>query len=519
MPARRLVPFALTTLAAVFAGAVMLQVWPDGRFNGLDSASAADSTVTISQGVDPVTMDPLQRTITPTTNASINMFDTLLRHDRDGNFIPWLATSWRHVAPAVWEFKLRKGVRFWNGDPLTSADVKFSVEKIKDPSEGSEQGPRVNTIDHVETPDPYTVRYVTIKPTAIIPANPWDVFIVDAKYWKEHGNAYQAEHPMGSGPYEFKSWRKDEELALDANPNWWHGRPPIDHVIFKPIPEAASRVAALRTGETDLITNVPAQYQIQIQGGRNTKLESARSVRVLFVAFNTLKAGPQQNKLVRQAFNYAVDVPAIVKTVLGGRGFELPSPLPPHWFGYDPRIPFYKHDLNKAKALLAQAGYPDGKGLELVLNAPVGRYNKDKEIAEALAGQLSQTGARVTTRIQEWTVYVNQTSARALTPMYELGWGNDSYDADNTLTSLFTSTARLSTYANPQLDPLIEAARYETNSAKRQALYDKALAIIHDEAPWIFLFQYEDLYGTSKRLEWQARGDELLYCDEMKLGG
>ena len=261
------------------------------------------------------------------------------------------------------------------------------------------------------------------------------------------------------------------------------------------------------------------QDQLQLAAGRTTQLESARSVRVLFIAFNTVKPGAQDNKLVRQALNYALDVPAIVQTVLGGRGYPLATPLPPNFTGYDPKIPFYKHDLAKAKALLAQAGYPDGKGLELVLNAPTGRYNRDKEVAEAVAGQLSATGATVTTRIQEWTTYVNQTSQRALTPMYELGWGNDSYDADNTLTSLFASDARLSTYANPALDKLLTDARYEVDPAKRQALYSKALTIIHDEAPWLFLFEYEDLYASTKRLQWQARPDELLLCDEMKLSG
>ena len=480
---------------------------------------AADTTVVISQGVDPVTMDPLQRTITPTTNAQLNMFDTLMRHDRDGKLIPWVATSWRRVAPTVWEFKLRHDVKFWNGDPLTSADVKFSIEKIKDPAEKSEQGPRVNTVERIETPDPYTVRLVTPRPVALIPGYLWLTMIVDGKYWTEHGNAYQAEHPMGSGAYVFKSWTKDEELDLDVNPNWWHGRASIEHVIFKPIPEAASRVAALRTGETDLITNVPVQDQLQLAAGRNTQLESARSVRVLFIAFNTLKPGAQDNKLVRQALNYALDVPAIVKTVLGGRGYPLATPLPPNFTGYDPKIPFYTHDLAKAKALLAQAGYPDGKGLELVINAPTGRYNRDKEVAEAVAGQLSETGAKVTTRIQEWTTYVNQVSQRALAPAYELGWGNDSYDADNTLTSLLSSDARLSTYANPALDKILTDARFELDPAKRQALYSKALTIVHDEAPWLFLFEYEDLYASTKRLQWQARPDELLLCDEMKLSG
>jgi len=494
-----------------------------GGSAALAPAGAADSTVTISQGVDPVTMDPLKRTITPTTNVHYNIFDTLVRQDREGKLLPWVATSWKRVAPTVWEFKLRHDVKFWNGDPLTSADVKFSVEKIKDPTEGSEQGPRVATVDRIETPDSYTVRYITAKPTAMIAGYPWQVFIVDSKYWKEHGDdvghssGYQAEHPMGSGPYIFKSWRKDEQLVTEANANYWHGRPSVDSVIWKPIPEAAARVAALRTGETDLITNVPAQYQLQLAGGRNTRLTSARSIRVLFFAFNTLRPGPQQNKLVRQALNYAIDVPAIIQTVLGGRAYAVNTPLPPNFVGYDPKIPFYHHDLAKAKALLAQAGYPDGKGIDMLINAPIGRYNKDKEIAEAIAGQLSQTGGHFTTKIQEWTTYVNFTSSRGLTPVYELAWGNNSYDADNTLTSLFTSDARLSTYANPALDKLIVDARYETDPKKRQAVYDKSLEIIHDEAPWLFMFQYEDLYATTKRLAWEARGDEDIFCDEMKL--
>jgi peptide/nickel transport system substrate-binding protein len=494
-----------------------------GGSAALAPAGAADSTVTISQGVDPVTMDPLKRTITPTTNVHYNIFDTLVRQDREGKLFPWVATSWKRVTPTVWEFKLRHDVKFWNGDPLTSADVKFSVEKIKDPAEGSEQGPRVATVERIETPDSYTVRYITAKPTAMIAGYPWQVFIVDSKYWKEHGDdvghssGYQAEHPMGSGPYIFKSWRKDEQLVTEANANYWHGRPSVDSVIWKPIPEAAARVAALRTGETDLITNVPAQYQLQLAGGRNTRLTSARSIRVLFFAFNTLKPGPQQNKLVRQALNYAIDVPAIIQTVLGGRAYAVNTPLPPNFVGYDPKIPFYHHDLAKAKELLAKAGYPDGKGIDMLINAPIGRYNKDKEIAEAIAGQLSQTGGHFTTKIQEWTTYVNFTSSRGLTPVYELAWGNNSYDADNTLTSLFTSDARLSTYANPALDKLIVDARYETDPKKRQAVYDKSLEIIHDEAPWLFMFQYEDLYATTKRLAWEARGDEDIFCDEMKL--
>ena len=499
--------FRVVLAAALLAGAL-----PAG------AAAGRDDTVVISQGVDADTLDPLKTSVRTTFVIVSQMFDTLLVHDTPGHLGPSLASSWRRVAPTVWEFSLRKNVKFWNGDPLTSADVKFTVEKIKDPAYKSQQTPSVNTILRVETPDPYTVRYVSARPTALVPGRPWDVRIVDAKYWQAHGDAYMGDHPLGSGPYVLKSWKKDQEIDLDANPEYWAGPPAIAHVVFRPIPEAASRVAALKTGETDLITNVPAQYTLQLVGGRTTRVTSARSDRVLFIAFNTMKPGPQQNKLVRQAINYAVDVPAIVKNVLGGRAYPIATPIPPGFFGYDPSIPFYGHDPAKAKALLAQAGYPEGKGLELTINSPVGRYNRDKEVAEAVAGQLADVGIKATVKTADWTNYINLSNKRELTPMYLLAWGaNGTFDADDTLTGMLSIEGRGSSYDNPEVDKLLAAARYEIDPAQRRALYGRALRIIRDDAPWIFMFQYEDLYATNKRLVWEARNDEMIFCAGMRL--
>ncbi|HZW54429.1 MAG TPA: ABC transporter substrate-binding protein, partial [Candidatus Elarobacter sp.] len=363
---------------------------------GVPARAAEPGTVTITQGVDATTLDPLKASVTTDTNVQAQLYDTLARRSPDGSaLVPQLATSWKRIAPAVWEFKLRRGVTFSNGDPFTSADVKFTVEKILDPAFKSQQVPRVDTVARVETPDPYTVHFVTKRPTPLPPAITRPVFIADAKFWQEHGDAYMVEHPMGTGPYVLKSWRRDEALELDANPRYWGGAPPVAHVIFKPIPEAGTRVSALRTGATDLITNVPFQYATLLAGGTATRMASARSVRVLYIAFNTLQPGPQ--------------------------------------------------------------------------------------------------------------------------PMYMLGWGNITYDADNTLSSQLVSDAVSSTYANPAVDKLTDAARYELDPAKRKALYAKALRIIHDDAPWLFLFQYEDLYATSKRLQWQPRPDEGIYCTEMRL--
>lgn len=395
--------------------------------------------------------------------------------------------------------------------------MKFSVEKILDPAYKSQQVPRVDTIVKVETPDPYTVRFVTKRPTPLAPAITRPIFIADAKYWTEHGDAYIAEHPMGTGPYVLASWRRDDALELAVNPHWWGGTPPAAKVIFKPIPEAGTRVSALRTGAADLITNVPYQYATLLAGGTSTRMASAKSGRVLFIAFNTLQPGPQQNVLVRQALNYAIDVPAIVKAVLGGRAYELGEPLPANFFGYDPALPSYAHDLAKAKALLAKAGYPDGKGLNLALYGPQGRYNSDKEVALAIAGQLQAAGVHVDVHTEEWVSYYRRVLQRQVSPMYLLGWGNITYDADNTLSSQLTSDAVSSTYANPAFDKLVDAARYELDPAKRRALYAKAMRIVHDDAPWLFLFEYEDLYATSKRLHWQPRPDEAIYVTEMRL--
>ena len=484
----------------------------------LRAADSGGTTVTISQGVDADTLNPLSKTVTPLNNVVQHFYERLADFgNRSGEFVPLLAVSWKRTNPTTEEYKLRRGVTFSNGDPFTSADVKFSIEWIKDKSHASEQTPFVRDIDRVETPDPYTVRFISKVPTAIPPGLQQPIFIVDAKYFQEKGAAYVGEHPVGTGPYVLREWRRDDQLVMDVNPKWWGGRPKIDHVVFKPIPEAAARVAALRTGATDLITNVPPQYYIQITGGQNTKLASTRSLRQLFIAFNTLQPGPQQNKLVRQAINYAVDVPAIVKNVLGGRGYELTSPIPPNYFGYDASVPGYKHDLAKAKALLAKAGFPDGKGISLIVNAPIGRYNRDREVAEAVSGQLQAVGIAATVKPQEWVSYSSMVGRRALSPLYELGWNQPSADADGVVTSLFTSSGPLSCYSNPEVDKLADQARGELNVAKRKALYKQIAAILHEDAPWIVLFEYEDLYGTSKRLHFQPRGDEAIRAYEMSV--
>ena len=253
----------------------------------LRAADPAGATVTISQGVDADTLNPLLTTITPTFNVTDQIYDRLAdRGSKPGELIPLLALSWKRINPTTEEYKLRHNVVFSNGDPFTSADVRFSVDWIRNPANNSKQTPYIRDIDRVETPDAYTVRFISKTPLAIPPGQQNLFRIVDAKYFKEKGNAYVGEHPIGTGPYVLREWRRDDQTIMDANPKWWGGHAKVEHVIFKAIPEAAARVAALKTGATDLITNVPPQYQIQLVGGTATKLVSHRSLRQLFIAFN-----------------------------------------------------------------------------------------------------------------------------------------------------------------------------------------------------------------------------------------
>ena len=249
--------------------------------------------------------------------------------------------------------------------------MKFTIEKIKDPTYKSLQGTYVSEIQRVDTPDPMTVRLTVTRASALLPLQRQQVYIVDSKFWQAHGDAYMENHAVGTGPYLLSNWKKDDEVDLDVNPGYWGKKPSIQHVIWRPIPDASTRVAALRTGATDLITNVPPQYAIQIEGSTKTRMASTRSNRQLFVAFNTLKPGPQDNKLVREACNYAIDVPAIVKSVLGGRGYPLNSPIPFGFFAVRSELQRLPLRPGQGERAAGEGGViPTARASEITLNYP-----------------------------------------------------------------------------------------------------------------------------------------------------
>ena len=478
-------------------------------------AAPDKDTVVIVQGVDPTTMDPHNHMETPAWNVHIQLFDTLLERDPNIKMEKLLAESYRIVDDRTWEFKIRKGVKFHNGEDCNAASFKFTLERMADPKNKLRQTVFQGIIDHVEVLDDYTFRIHTKKPYPVMDAmlcvygQPLPV-----KYFQEKGPEYFASNPIGTGPYKFVRWVKDDYILLEANENYFRGAPKIKKVIFRPIPEATTRVAALQTEEADLITNIPPHLMKMMQRKGHSYVSKAPSVRVVFMAFDTTKPGPQTDKRVRQAIALGINMETDIKKILDGNAIRLGSPLTDKHFGYDPSIKPYDYNPEKAKQLLTEAGYPNG--FDFLINSPTGRYLNDKEMAEAVAGDLRKIGIRANVKTFEWGHYMNTMMyGHSAAPAYILGWGNTSFDADFTINPLMRTGLLLSNVSIPKLDALIDEGISTMDPKKRMKIYSEAAKIIKEEVPWGWVYQQIDIYGVSERLNWKARTDERLVVFDM----
>jgi len=488
----------------------------------MPSATAAPAaTVVVAQGVDPTTLDPMNHQETPAANLARNLFDTLLERDQDLKIQPALAVAMpKLVAPTTWEFKLRSGAVFHNGEPVDAEAVKFSLERLVDPKLKLRGATPFAPISHVEVVDALTVRVHTKAPWPILDTlmAGTGAAILPPKYYREKDMAYVAKNPVGSGPFKFVRWVKDDRIELVANEQYWRGAPRVKKLVFRPIPDDAVRVAALQNGEVDVAVNIPPHLASVIAGHPKLFLSTAPSVRTIQLLYYTHQydaqnnllgpyPGPVADKRVRQAMNAAVDVDEIIKAVLDGKGIRVATMLTDKHFGFDPGLKPVRQDLPRAKQLLAEAGFPGG--VDMTLNAPQGRYVRDKEVAEAIAGQLTKAGIRTTLKTFEWGNYLNNMGyVHKAGPVWLIGWGTATYDAETVYVPLFRSGKILSNYHNGDFDGMIDQAQTTMDAKARQELYRKIDRLWVEDAAAMPLYQQIDLYGATKRMSWKARGDE-----------
>src|SRR4029450_9107301 len=476
---KRCAPLAALVLALLTLVAVPVVV----------SAQAKDTLVGGLVSHAP-TLDPHMHFERVGILVNINMFDSLLHRSTKLEFEPSLATSWKALSDTQWEFKIRKGVRFHNGDVLTPADVKYSFDRVIDPAKKSPQYGNIRAINEVRVVDAETVHVITDKPFPLLLERLVFFPIVNKKHVETVGDqAFGTTSPVGTGPWKFVEWKRDQLIRLEAFDHHWRGKPPFKHLIFRAIPETATQVAEIKTGGVDIIRNVSADIVPELKTHPQAYISSTPILRVHYLEFD-MRSAPFDKKAVRQAANYALDKPTIIQKLMGGLGRQVATTAPPLAFGFDPDIKPYPFDQKKAKELLAQGGFPNGVDVTLHSSSVANRPQ-----FEALCEMLTEVGIRATPKMWDpgpaWNKF-SQTEGKGTHGIY-FTWGNYSvFDADAVLHPLYHSEPGGwygKWYTRVEgLDKLIDEARSSVDQPRRKRPSRQIQQLIRDEAPTIFLW-------------------------------
>jgi peptide/nickel transport system substrate-binding protein len=474
------------------------------------AAAAASTSLVVGQDTDAGTLDPQKQGKMPDMNILINIFDTLVTRDADNKLAPSLATEWKSINDTTWQFKLRDGVKFQNGEPFNADTVKFSIDRLKNPDTKSPIV-ELNTVKEVIVVDPTTVNIVTSAPDPILP-NKLTLFggvMVPPAYIKEKGDDYFSNNPVGTGPFKFVSWQKDHQVVMEANADYWRGAPKVNKLTFKIIPNEADMVAALRAGEVDIAASgINADIAAQLKGDSNLNIVSSPWIRTFYISLDTTKDGPLAKKEVRQALNYAVDVKTIIDTIFGGNASRVSTLIPKQNFGYDPAITPYDYNPEKAKQLLAQAGYPQGFSISFDAS------NLDSSIAQVIASQLEKIGVKVQVNLVDSKTLTSNIVAKKAAPLYYIGNTGWTMDALSNFQSYIRSDRRYNRWASPEVDKLIDQEETTIDPKTRQAAFTQLQTILKEEAPFIYLYQLNNNYGMKKTVQWKPNSIGVLWMYE-----
>ncbi len=480
-------------------------------------AAAARDTVVIAQGTDITNGDPHRTTSTYGANVLANIYETLLSRDANLHLVPGLAVSWKQVNPTTWEFALRPGVRFQDGEPFTAQAVKFSIERGLSPAEHWSRALWYPPISSVIAVDPGTVRIVTprpIDPTTFLQRLAVTAWIVPPAYLAKNGDDALVQHPIGTGPYKLVQWVRDDHVELTANADYWGGRPKITHVIIRVIPNDSARLAELLAGSVDVINLIPPDLFEPIQHSPRLKLVQGTSLSMFFLHFNLVNIPadrPLADKRVRVALNYAVARKALLTGIMHDAGTSIATFCTTLQFACDSPIAQWSYDPERAKALLAEAGYPNG--FDMTMATSSGAYPGDRDLTVALADQLSRVAVRARPMIVDYGVLVQQLVTKKLTTDAALFrhtsfWG----DAGEIGEANFTTQGGVASWspADPEYERLLDEADQAADPAKIKALLHQAQMLFKADAPAIPLFTAPNANGMNRDLEWTPRADLLL---------
>ena len=478
----------------------------------------AKDTLTVALVSHAPTLDPHMHFERVGILVNINMFDSLLHRNPKLEFEPSIATSWKALTDTQWEFKIRKGVKFHNGETLTPDDVKYSFDRVIDQTKKSPQYGNIRAIKEVRVVNPETVHIITDKPFPLLLERLVFFPIVPKKHVETVGDqAFGATSPVGTGPWKFVEWKRDQLIRLEAFDQHWRGKPAFKTLIFRAVPEVATMVAEIKTGGVDLIREVSPDIQPELKNHPVAYISSTPILRVHQIELD-MRVPPFDKNAVRQAANYAIDKQTIIQKLMAGLGRQVATVVQPLAFGFDADIKPYPFDQKKAKELLAQAGFPNGMDITLHSSSVANRPQ-----FEALCEMLTEVGIRATPKMWDpgpaWNKFF-QAEGKATHGSYGT-WGNYSvFDADAVLHPLYHSDP-VGWYGKwytsvEGLDRLIDEARSSVDQQRRKRTYTQIQQMIREEAPSVFLWTQYDTLAISKKVQYAARPDEWLWLFDAK---
>ena len=493
-----------------------------------------------SQG-DSITADPHSANEAPTIAAALQVHDALVDRDWNMKLIAGLATGWRTLPgrPTVWEFTLRRGVKFHDGSPFTADDVIFSLNRAKQKT--SDMKVYVRNIVEMKMIDDYTLRLVTGGPNPILPSQLTAVAIMSRTWAAKHKSekpldfrnseeGYAARHANGTGPYMLKLREPGVRTILVRNPDWWGWKDAggnVDEIVYTPIKNAATRVAALLSGQVDFVLDPPFQDLGRIERNPRLKLLRKAQIRTIFFGLDSGSGelrtsdvkgkNPFADRRVREAMYRAIDIEAIRRVVM--KGFALPAGIvtPPGVNGHTPeldkRLPY---DPAKARKLLAAAGYPNGFAVRL--DCPNNRYNNDEKICIAVVGMLGKVGIEVNLDALPKSRHFVKVAKRA-SDFYMLGWGVPTLDSHFVFSYLFGSKGAWNRtgYMNARVDELTAKMPIEPDRKKRNAYIAEAWKIVKNDIVYLPLHHQVIVWAMSKNLDLRMRADDFAHFRWAKL--
>lgn len=510
----------LAMVLSVFAGCSSTPATEEGASSSGEAAQgeAADSeykdTLVFAMNTDVQSMDPQIQNDTTSEQVVKMLYNTLLKFEDDGTVVGDLAESWSVSEDKLtWTFNLKQGVKFHNGKELTSADVKATFDRALNAEAGGLRTTEIiKMFTAVEAPDPYTVTITTDGPYGPMESLMCNMSlgIMDADYIEQYGLdlGTSAEGENGTGPFKVVSWERDQEIVVERFDDYFGTPAKLQTVVYTIIPEAASRVIALETGEVDVIDKPTDEDLARLEADT----ENFTVLRKPTISQRLFRFGCNDpiisNTKVRQAIVYAIDRQAIIDALFTGSAYPSTAPLAPVTFGYS-NLGEIEQDLELAKSLLAEAGYPDGFDTKIVTTE---RYQNGIELAEIISQQLAEIGINAEIEVWEWSAlsasWNGITADEFDQPIFIMGAGPSMRDADGGLRGLYTTSEtglndrNYGFYSNAEVDALIEQGMQETDQQKRVEIYKEAMEILYREDPvafWLF-----DMYGlaiTSSKVE------------------